>query len=300
MKGIILAGGSGTRLYPMTKVMAKQLQPVYDKPMIYYPLSVLMLGGIKDILIITTLRDQDSFQILLGDGSQYGVKISYEVQAFPDGLPEAFIVGEQYIKNEDVCLILGDNLFYGDMNFFRNALEAQRQKKDGIGARIFAYKVSNPQAYGVVEFDRNTKLVKSIEEKPIHPRSDYAIPGLYIFNSEVTSKAKELKKSCRNETEIVDLIFAYKRENTLGVEIIDRGVTWMDMGESKSLLEASSYVASLDEEQGGRIACLEEVAWRMGYINFYQLEKLILEIPSSFYKEYLEKLVKRIHTQNIR
>lgn len=294
MKGIILAGGAGTRLYPLTSIMAKQLQPVYDKPMIYYPLSVLMLGGIKDILIITTPRDLEDFQTLLGDGSRYGVNFIYKTQQSPDGLPEAFVIGEEFIKDEDVCLILGDNLFYGDISFFRNALVAHREKRDGIKVRIFAYSVADPQSYGVVEFDNATKLVKSIEEKPENPRSHYAIPGLYLFNSEVASRAKKLQRSKRNETEIVDLILSYKSENALGVEIINRGVAWMDMGGPKSLLEASSYIAALEERQGLKVACLEEVALRMGYINTHQFEKLISEMPSSFYKDYLTDISVRL------
>ena len=294
MKGIVLAGGAGTRLYPLTSIIAKQLQLVYDKPMIYYPLSMLMLGGIKDILIITTPRDLGDFQTLLGDGSRYGVNFRYKTQLSPDGLPEAFIVGEEFIKDEDVCLILGDNLFYGDISFFRNALIDHKEKRDGIKAHIFAYSVADPQLYGVVEFDNVTKLVKSIEEKPVNPHSHYAIPGLYIFNSEVAARAKKLQKSKRNETEIVDLILSYKSENALGVEIINRGVAWMDMGGPKSLLEASLYVAALEESQGVKVACLEEVAFRMGYINIHQFEKLISEMPSSFYKDYLIELLKRI------
>lgn len=292
MKGIILAGGSGTRLYPMTKVITKQLQPVYDKPMIYYPLSFLMLGGIKDILLITTPHDLPHFQELLGDGSQYGIKLSYKIQDKPNGLPQAFVLGENFINGEDVCLILGDNLFYGDIKFFKNALAAHKQKTDGISARVFAYSVADPRSYGVVEFDKKTKIVKSIEEKPADPKSNYAIPGLYIFDSKVASRSKSLKPSPRGETEIVDLILSYKQENALGVEIITRGVAWLDTGTPRSLLEASSYIGAIEERQGLKVACLEEVAYRMGFINQDGLKNCITNLPKSIYRTYLEKFMK--------
>lgn len=292
MKGIILAGGSGTRLYPMTKVITKQLQPVYDKPMIYYPLSFLMLGGIKDILLITTPHDLPHFQELLGDGSQYGIKLSYKIQDKPNGLPQAFVLGEDFINGEDVCLILGDNLFYGDIKFFKNALAAHKQKTDGISARVFAYSVADPRSYGVVEFDKKTKIVKSIEEKPADPKSNYAIPGLYIFDSKVASRSKSLKPSPRGETEIVDLILSYKQENALGVEIITRGVAWLDTGTPRSLLEASSYIGAIEERQGLKVACLEEVAYRMGFINQDGLKNCITNLPKSIYRTYLEKFMK--------
>ena len=291
MKGIILAGGSGTRLYPMTKIMTKQLQPVYDKPMIYYPLSFLMLGGIKDILLITTPHDLVHFQALLGDGSQLGIKLSYKVQDNPNGLPQAFILGEEFIGNEDVCLILGDNLFYGDIKFFRNALNAHQEKTDGIKGRVFAYSVADPRMYGVVEFDKKTKMVKSIEEKPQNPKSNYAIPGLYIFDSCASKRAKNLKPSPRGETEIVDLILSYKEEEALGVEIITRGVAWLDTGTPRSLLEASSYIGAIEERQGLKVACLEEVAFRMGFIDLAGLQKCIDALPKSIYRAYLEKFL---------
>lgn len=292
MKGIILAGGSGTRLYPMTKVMTKQLQSVYDKPMIYYPLSFLMLGGIKDILMITTPHDLPHFKNLLGDGSQLGIKLTYKIQEKPNGLPEAFVLGEEFINGDDVCLILGDNLFYGDIKFFRNALADHAAKKDGITGRVFAYSVADPRSYGVVEFDKKTKLIKSIEEKPTDPKSNYAIPGLYILDSSATSRAKNLKSSKRGETEIVDLILSYKNENALGVEIITRGVAWLDTGTPKSLLEASSYIGAIEERQGQKVACLEEVAYRMGFIDLNGLHKTIESLPKSPYRNYLEKFLK--------
>ena len=294
MKGIILAGGSGTRLYPMTKVMTKQLQPVYDKPMIYYPLSFLMLGGMKDILLITTPHDLPQFQSLLGDGSQLGINLTYKIQEKPNGLPEAFVLGEEFINGDDVCLILGDNLFYGDIKFFREALKAHSEKSDGIKGRIFAYAVSDPRSYGVVEFDKKTKLVKSIEEKPIEPKSNYAIPGLYILDSTATDRAKKLKSSSRGETEIVDLILSYKNENTLGVEIITRGVAWLDTGTPRSLLEASSYIGAIEERQGLKVACLEEVAFRMGFIDGAGLQRCIDQLPKSIYRNYLEKFLKEM------
>lgn len=294
MKGIILAGGSGTRLYPLTKVMTKQLQPVYDKPMIYYPLSFLMLGGIKDILMITTPHDLPHFQELLGDGSQFGIKLTYKIQEKPNGLPQAFVLGEDFINGEDVCLILGDNLFYGDIRFFKGAIAAHKEKKDGIKGRVFAYSVADPRAYGVVEFDKKTKMVKSIEEKPANPKSNYAVPGLYIFDSTAAQRAKNLKPSPRGETEIVDLILSYKNEEALGVEIITRGVAWLDTGTPRSLLEASSYIGAIEERQGLKVACLEEVAYRMGFIDSKKLNEVIEKLPKSIYRNYLEKFSKEV------
>lgn len=292
MKGIILAGGSGTRLYPMTKVMTKQLQPVYDKPMIYYPLSFLMLGGIKDILLITTPYDLPQFQLLLGDGSQFGINLQYKIQDKPNGLPQAFVLGEEFINGEDVCLILGDNLFYGDIRFFKNALNLHKEKTDGINGRVFAYSVADPRAYGVVEFDKKTKMVKSIEEKPADPKSNYAIPGLYIFDSTASARAKSLTPSPRGETEIVDLILSYKKEEKLGVEIITRGVAWLDTGTPRSLLEASSYIGAIEERQGLKVACLEEVAFRMDFIDTVGLQKCVDGLPKSIYRNYVEKFLK--------
>ncbi|MFZ4712599.1 MAG: glucose-1-phosphate thymidylyltransferase RfbA [Bacteriovoracaceae bacterium] len=290
MKGIILAGGAGSRLYPMTKVITKQLQPVYDKPMIYYPLSFLMLGGIKDIMMITTPHDKPHFEALLGDGSHLGIKIEYKIQEAPRGLPEAFILGEQFIGQEDVILILGDNLFYGDIKFYREALKSQAMKENGLDARVFAYYVNDPTSYGVVEFDKATRKVKSIEEKPKAPKSNYAIPGLYLFDKTVAARAKKIKPSARGELEITDLILSYHQEQKLGVEIITRGVAWLDTGTPKSLLEASSYIGAIEERQGQKVACLEEISLRMGFIDAKGFEKVMNSIPNSSYKNYLQKV----------
>lgn len=291
MKGIILAGGAGSRLYPMTRVMTKQLQSVYDKPMIYYPLSILMLGGIKDILLITTPDDQPLFKKLLGDGSQFGVKLSYKIQEKPNGLPEAFVLGEDFIGNDHVCLILGDNLFYGDLDFFRRAIDEQKAKKSDLHGRVFAYYVADPTAYGVVEFDKTTKRVKSIEEKPKQPKSNYAIPGLYLFDNTVSKRAKELKPSPRGETEIVDLILSYHNEGKLGVEMMYRGLAWLDTGTPRSLLDAAAFIGAIEERQGMKVACLEEIAYRMKFINLEQLQKITSELPKCSYRSYLEKII---------
>lgn len=290
MKGIILAGGTGSRLYPMTKVITKQLQPIYDKPMIYYPLSFLMLGGVKEILLITTPHDQAHFKELLGNGNQLGITIEYIIQDSPKGLPEAFILGEKFINNEDVVLILGDNLFYGDINFYRSAIKAQLEKANGISAHVFAYYVNEPSAYGVVEFDKQTKKIKSIEEKPKVPKSNYAIPGLYLFDSTVSSRSKALKPSARGELEITDLILDYHSEKKLGVEIITRGVAWLDTGTPKFLLEASQYIGAIEERQGLKVACLEEIALRQGFIDEAQFKKVMEDLPNCAYKQYLEKV----------
>lgn len=294
MKGIILAGGAGSRLYPMTKIITKQLQPVYDKPMIYYPLSFLMLGGIKDILMITTPHDRPHFESLLGDGKHLGINIQYKIQDAPRGLPEAFILGEEFIGNDDVTLVLGDNLFYGDINWYRDALKAQKEKQNSLTGRVFAYYVQDPTAYGVVEFDKKTKVVKSIEEKPKTPESNYAIPGLYLFDKTAPARSKKIKPSARGELEITELILDYHRENKLGVEIITRGVAWLDTGTPKSLLEASSYIGAIEERQGMKVACLEEVALRMGFINMEQFQKAMNNLPKSSYKTYLEKVAQEL------
>lgn len=291
MKGIILAGGAGSRLYPMTRVMTKQLQSVYDKPLIYYPLSILMLGGIKDILLITTREDQPLFQRLLGDGSQFGIKLSYVIQDKPNGLPEAFILGEDFIQGEDVCLMLGDNLFYGDLTFFRKALEDQKKHADNLDARVFAYYVADPSAYGVVEFDKGTTKVKSIEEKPKVPKSSYAIPGLYLFDKTVSARAKALKPSPRGETEIVELILSYHRENKLGVQTMYRGVAWLDTGTPRSMLDASSFIGAIEDRQGMKVACLEEIAYRMKFISLEQLKTITDGLPKCSYRSYLEKII---------
>jgi glucose-1-phosphate thymidylyltransferase len=293
MKGIILAGGAGSRLYPMTQVFTKQLQPIYDKPMIYYPLSLLMLGGIKDILIISTPQDIPSFKELLGDGSRFGITLSYKVQENPSGIPEAFLLGEEFIgEEENVSLLLGDNLFYGDFDFFRNAFERQIKRSNGVNARIFAYSVSDPERYGVVEFSETNGEIISIEEKPSEPRSSYAIPGLYFFPRDVIEKTKNLKPSPRGETEITDLINSYWKEGTLGVERINRGVAWLDTGTPQSLLDASTFIGAIEQRQGLKVACLEEIALRMKFYDKERFNSVVSEIPNSTYKEYLMKIGK--------
>lgn len=287
MKGIILAGGNGSRLYPLTKVITKQLQPIYDKPMIYYPLSLLMLGGINEVLLITAEADLMRFKQLLGDGSTLGISIEYKVQEKPAGIPEAFIIGQNFIQNDDVVLILGDNLFHGDIDFFRNALQMQKLKNDSLKARIFGYPVADPERYGVVEFERTSNRILSIEEKPSKPKSHYAIPGLYIFNSEVVDKALKLRPSKRQELEITDILNSYFAEKTLGLVPMTRGVAWLDMGTPKSFLEASSYIMAIEERQGLKIACLEEVALRMGFIDFPHFTRVVEALPMSPYRQYL-------------
>lgn len=291
MKGIVLAGGAGSRLYPMTRVMTKQLQSVYDKPMIYYPLSILMLGGIKDILLITTPEDQPLFKKLLGDGSLFGINLSYKIQEKPNGLPEAFVLGEDFIGEDDVCLILGDNLFYGDLTFFRDAIQAQKNKSNDMAGRVFAYYVADPRAYGVVEFDKTTKKVTSLEEKPQSPKSNYAVPGLYLFDKTVSQRAKSLKPSPRGETEIVDLILSYHKEDKLGVEMMYRGLAWLDTGTPRSLLDAAAFIGAIEERQGLKVACLEEVSYRMKFISLEQLKKITSELPKCSYRSYLEKII---------
>lgn len=292
MKGIILAGGTGSRLYPMTNVVTKQLQPVYDKPMIYYPIGFLMLGGVKEILIITTPHDRPAFEKLLGDGSELGIKLEFATQDNPTGIPEAFIIGEKFIGQEDVNLILGDNLFYGDMTFYREAVNSFKNRKQKEQSLVFAYSVADPERYGVVEFDRHTRAVLSLEEKPKQPKSSFAIPGLYIFDSSVVSKAKLLKPSPRGETEIIELMKEYLKHEALAIQQITRGVAWLDTGTPKSLLDASSYVAAIEERQGLKIGCLEEIALRMELINKDQFSQLITKRPKSSYRSYLERLEK--------
>jgi len=262
MKGIILAGGSGTRLYPITKGISKQLIPIYDKPMIYYPLSVLMLAGIKDILIITTPEDESNFQRLLGDGSNFGIKLSYEVQLKPEGLAQAFIIGENFIGKDNVCLALGDNIFYGQ-NFSPKLKEASQQK---IGATVFGYQVKDPERFGVVEFDENKKAL-SIEEKPKKPKSNYAVTGLYFYDNNVINIAKSIKPSERGELEITSINEVYLKNGQLNVELLGRGFTWLDTGTHQSLLEASHFVETIEQHQGFKIACLEEVALHNGWLT---------------------------------
>jgi glucose-1-phosphate thymidylyltransferase len=282
MKGIILAGGSGTRLYPITKSISKQLLPVYDKPMIYYPLSTLMLSGIREILIITNSEYIGLYKQLLNDGSHLGLKIEYKIQEKPRGLADAFIVGEDFIGKDKVCLILGDNIFHGQG--FSQILKRASSLKEG--AVIFGYYVKDPRSYGVVEFDDNNNVI-SLEEKPEKPKSNYAIPGLYYYDNSVIEKAKNLKPSARGELEITDLNREYLKENKLKVELFGRGFAWLDTGTHQSLLEASNYVETIQKRQGFYISCVEEIAYRMGYINKEQLIKLGKEMEKIEYGKYL-------------
>lgn len=287
-KGIILAGGRGTRLYPMTSVFSKQLQPLYDKPMIYYPISTLMLGGIKDILIISTPQDTPNFEKLLGDGSQWGLNFSYIIQEKPGGLPEAFIYGRDFIGDDQVCLILGDNLFYGRLDFFRNALKSNK------GGTIFAYQVDDPRRYGVVEFDKSRKAV-SLEEKPEEPKSDFAVPGLYIFDNNVSKYSSELKPSKRGELEITDLHKKYLEKGNLSVEIIGRGVAWLDTGTPDALLDASSFIQAIEKRQGRKIGCLEEISLYQNFVSPDEYENHVNSLPNCDYKEYCKKVLKEFH-----
>tara|TARA_B100001250_G_scaffold385422_1_gene381149 strand:- start:60 stop:926 length:867 start_codon:yes stop_codon:yes gene_type:complete len=287
MKGMILAGGAGTRLFPLTLVASKQLMPVYDKPMIYYPLSTLLLMGIKDILIISTPDDAPRFSDLLGDGSKLGIKISYEVQLEPNGIAEAFLIGEKFIYKDSVCLILGDNLFYGHgyLDFVKERLGSIK------GATIFAYPVKDPQRYGVVDFDNNGKVL-SIEEKPNNPKTNYAIPGLYIYDNKVIEIAKSLEPSKRGELEITDLNKAYLKYSALHVEVLGRGVAWLDTGTHKSLLEAGAFIETIESRQGLKVACIEEIALSQGFIDIEQFKKLILDYPDNNYSLYLKSILK--------
>jgi len=279
-KGILLAGGAGSRLYPLTMVASKQLQPVYDKPMIYYPLATLMMAGIADILIISTPHDTPRFEALLGDGSRWGIRISYAVQPEPKGIAQAFLVGERFIANDPVCLILGDNIFYGKMQLDRLIAGF------GGGATIFGYYVQDPERYGVVDFDPQGKVL-SIEEKPAVPKSNYAVPGLYLYDGKVVEIAKAMTPSARGELEITDVNLEYLRRGELSVERLGRGIAWLDTGTHQSLLEASHFIGTLEARQGLKIACLEEIALRMGYLDCEAMAQVIKDTPNSSYRDYL-------------
>ena len=286
LKGIILAGGSGTRLYPITHVVSKQLLPVYDKPMIYYPLSVLLLAGIRDILIISTPEDSPKFEYLLGDGSQLGIRFSYAIQPKPEGLAQAFIIGKKFIGAENSCLILGDNLFFGHSlpEILNRAVQMEQ------GGLVFGYWVKDPERYGVVDFDENGKVL-SIEEKPKKPKSNYAVPGLYFFDNDVVEIASGLKPSARGELEISDVIKGYLERGKLRVELLGRGFAWLDTGTHESFLEASSFIETIQKRQGLKIACIEEIAWRMGYIDEDQVRELAQPYMKNEYGQYLMDII---------
>ena len=290
MKGIILAGGSGTRLYPITMGVSKQLLPIYDKPMIYYPLSVLMLAGIREVLIITTPEDSDSFKRLLGDGSQFGIKLSYASQPSPDGLAQAFILGENFIGSDDVCLVLGDNIFYGQ-GFTPKLKQAVENAKNGQGATVFGYQVKDPERFGVVEFNEQQKAI-SIEEKPVKPKSHFAVTGLYFYDNSVVELAKQVEPSARGELEITCLNEMYLEQGKLNVEMLGRGFAWLDTGTHESLLEAAQFVETIEKRQGYKIACLEEIAFNNGWLSKQELEVLAKPFLKNSYGQYLMQLIK--------
>ena len=280
-KAIILAGGSGTRLYPLTRIACKQLLPVYDKPMIYYPLATLMLGGIREVLIISTPKDVPQFRDLLGDGSRLGMRIEYAEQPRPAGIAQAFLIGEEFIAGDPVSLILGDNIFYGKLDFFRQALAMES------GACIFGYQVRDPERYGVVEFDAAGKAI-SLEEKPARPKSPFAVPGLYVYDRQIVDICRNMKPSARGELEITDVNIEYLRRGQLNVKVLGRGMAWLDTGTQTSLLEAANYIAAIQNRQGLMIACIEEIAFNQGWIDRAQLAALVEALPKNEYREYLE------------
>jgi len=281
MKGIILAGGAGTRMYPISLCYSKQLVMIYDKPMIYYPLSTLMLSGIREILIISDKETIPLYQRLFGDGNHLGLKIVYKVQNAPNGIAEAFIIGKDFMGNDSVTLILGDNIFYGKLDFLREALNTNK------GATIFGYYVNDPQRYGVVEFNDNGKVI-SLEEKPVHPKSNYAVVGLYVYNNDVIEISENLKPSKRGELEITDVNIEYFKRNQLDIKVIGRGIAWLDTGTPQALLDVSSFIGAIEKRQGLKVACIEEVAYMMNYINLNQLKEIINKLPNSDYRNYLE------------
>jgi glucose-1-phosphate thymidylyltransferase len=287
MKGIILAGGSGSRLYPVTKGVSKQLLPIYDKPMIYYPLSVLMLAGIRDVLIITSPSDQDNFKNLLNDGSQFGINLSYAIQSSPDGLAQAFIIGERFIGEDKVCLILGDNIFYGQ----GLTLILKQAASQESGAMVFAYQVKNPENFGIVEFDSQNKII-SIEEKPIKPKSNNAITGLYFYDNDVVQIAKTIKPSARGELEITSINQVYLKRENLNIQCLGRGFAWLDTGTFESLLDASHFVETIEKRQGYKIACLEEIAFNNGWISKEKINEIANMLDTNSYGSYLKSLVK--------
>lgn len=288
MKGIILAGGSGTRLYPLTKAVSKQILPIYDKPMIYYPLSVLMLSGIREILIISTPRDIDVFKELLGDGSQLGISLTYKIQPSPDGLAQAFILGEDFIGNDSASLILGDNIFYG----YGLPKILEKTVEFNQGATVFGYYVNDPERYGVVEFDQNQNVI-GLEEKPTQPKSNYAVTGLYFYDNTVIEKAKSLKPSARGELEITDLNKLYLEEGRLKTELLGRGMAWLDTGTHESLIQASNFIASIEQRQGLKVSCIEEIAFRKGYISDHELALLAEPLKKNQYGQYLLKILQQ-------